>query len=294
MASDTMSRRALAPRRAARKPRVVMAVREIAFLVAAALAYSLVRGVTSDRVDAAFRNAEDVISFEKSLGIHVETELQGLILDHGWAVDLANGFYIYGYWPVFVLTLIWLIVRRPVAYPFYRNALLASGALSLVIFALYPLAPPRFLPWHGFVDTVTLEATTYREMNSPTFVNEYAAMPSLHFGWILLLGIALVALARHFVVRIIGAVMPVLMFAAIVLTGNHYVVDALVGGAVVVAGLGIAVTIERVKRGRAVRAAIADARENVAPAGDEGVAPASDGASTIPAQRSPGNLSQVR
>lgn len=261
MASDTLSRRPPTLRRVRTGSRLVTAAKEIAFLLAAALLYTLVRGLTSDRVDAAFRHAEDVIAFERSLGIDVETDLQGLILDHEWAIDAANGFYIYGYWPVFVLTLVWLIARRPAAYPFYRNALLASGAFSLVIFAFYPLSPPRFLPWHGFVDTISLAAPTYREMNSPTFVNEYAAMPSLHFGWILLLGIAWVALSRVLVVRIAGATMPLLMFAAIVLTGNHYVVDAVVGGGVVVAGIGVAVLIERHKRRRAVEAAIDDARQ---------------------------------
>lgn len=283
MASDTLTRRPPTLRRVRPNPRLVTAAKEIAFLLAAALMYTLVRGLTSDRVDAAFRHAEDVISFEKWLGINVETDLQGLILDHEWAIDAANGFYIYGYWPVFVLTLVWLIARRPAAYPFYRNALLASGAFSLVIFAFYPLSPPRFLPWHGFVDTVALEAPTYREMSSSRLVNEYAAMPSLHFGWILLLGIAWVALSRILVLRIVGAVMPLLMFAAIVLTGNHYVVDAIVGGGVVVAGLGVAVLIERFKRRRAVQAAIDDARQSI-----DGVSGAA-----IPAQRTP-NLSRVR
>ncbi|SDU27280.1 phosphatase PAP2 family protein [Jiangella alkaliphila] len=289
MASDTLSRRPPTLRRVHTNSRLATAAKEIGFLLSAALLYTLVRGLTSDRVDAAFRNAEDVISFEKTLGIHVETELQSLILDHEWAIDAANGFYIYGYWPVFVLTLVWLIARRPVAYPFYRNALLASGAFSLVIFAFYPLAPPRFLPWHGFVDTVSVAVPTYRDMSSSRLVNEYAAMPSLHFGWILLLGIAWVALSRVLVLRIIGATMPLLMFAAIVLTGNHYIVDAIVGGAVVVAGLGVAVLIERLKRQRAVRAAIQDAHYSAG--GDGG--PDGDGGSPIPAQRLP-NLSRVR
>lgn len=287
MASDTLTRLGPRLRRTARRPQLVTAARETAFLLTAALLYTLVRGLTSDRVDAAFRHAEQVISFERAAGIFVEIDLQELILDHDWAVDTANAFYIYGYWPAFVLTLVWLITRRQVAYPFYRNALLASGALSLVIFAFYPLAPPRFLPEHGFVDTISLEAAAYRELNSPTFVNEYAAMPSLHFGWILLLGIAWVALARHLVVRVLGALMPVLMFAAIVLTGNHYVVDALVGGGVVVAGMTVAVFIERMKRRRAVRAAIVEAQVSASYTEDQ---------TSIPAQRSPktGSLSRLR
>lgn len=259
-----------------RRRRAITAGREVAFLLTAALMYSLVRGLTNDRVDAAFRHADQVISFERSVGIFVETDLQGLILGHDWIVDAANSVYIYGYWPVFALTLVWLIVRRPGAYPLYRNAILASGALSLVLFAFYPLAPPRFLPEHGFVDTIAREAPTYRDVTSPTFVNEYAAMPSLHFGWILLLGIAWVALARHVVIRALGASMPVFMFAAIVLTGNHYIVDALVGGLVVLFGLTAAVLIERRKRRRAVARAIAGAHEQAR----HDVRP-----STIPAQR---------
>ncbi|PSL05310.1 PAP2 superfamily protein [Haloactinopolyspora alba] len=264
MTAGTVTRRATDDTaRSARRRRLNTAGREMALLLAAALLYSLVRGVANDRVEAAFRHAEQVISFERSIGIFVETDLQGLILGHDWAVDAANAFYIYGYWPVFVFSLVWLITRRPAAYPLYRNAILASGALSLVIFAFYPLAPPRFLPEHGFVDTITLEATAYRDLNSPTFVNEYAAMPSLHFGWILLLGIAWIALARHAVVRALGVLMPLLMFASIVLTGNHYVLDAVAGGGVIAFGLTTSVLIERWKRGRAVDAAIAGARTDV-------------------------------
>ena len=240
--------------------RLARALRETAFIVAAALLYTLVRGFTGDRVDRAFRHAEQVITFERSTGLDMETDLQGLILEHGWAVDAANAVYIYCYWPVFLLTLLWLIVRRPDAYPKYRNALLASGALTLVVFAFFPLAPPRFMSEHGFVDTITVAAPTYRQLNSPAFVNEYAAMPSLHFGWVLLFAIAWVTLTKHPVTRALGALLPVLMFFAIIMTGNHYVVDAVAGGVIVLAGLGIAELIERRKGRREVHGAVAAAR----------------------------------
>ncbi|HEX6577050.1 MAG TPA: phosphatase PAP2 family protein, partial [Jiangellaceae bacterium] len=142
-------------------------------------------------------------------------------------------------------TLVWVLLRRPAAYPRFRNAILASGALSLVLFAFYPLAPPRFMPQYGFVDTIAQHATSYRTLNTPALVNEYAAMPSLHFGWILLVGIAWITLARHASIRALGVALPALMFASIVLTANHYIVDGIVAGVVIVLGLGIAGVIDR-------------------------------------------------
>ncbi len=233
------------------------ALREVGFIFIAALSYSLVRGLTDNRVDAAFSNAERVISWETSIGAFAEPGLQESFLAYDAGPHVANAIYIWGYWPVLAGTLIWLIVRHQAAYPLYRNALLVSGALSLVIFALFPLAPPRFLPEHGFVDTVAQHSSGYREVTASALVNEYAAMPSLHFGWMLLVGIAWVAVSRHAALRIAGAVVPALMFAAIVLTGNHYILDGLVGGAVVLAGLVGAHMLRRVQgRGHAIRQAV--------------------------------------
>jgi hypothetical protein len=219
-------------------------LRELAFLGTAALLYSLVRGLTDDRVDLAFTNAEQLISFERGLGIFVEPEIQSWAVGSDLLVNLANAVYIV-YWPIIIGTLIWLLAHRPVAYPFYRNALLASGAFSLVVFALYPLAPPRFLPEYGFVDTIAANSDGYREFNASALVNEYAAMPSLHFGWVLLAGIAIYRLVEHRLARTIAVAMPILMLSAIVLTGNHYLMDAVVGGAVVLAGLGVAGLVAR-------------------------------------------------
>ncbi|MGH8775225.1 MAG: phosphatase PAP2 family protein [Jiangellaceae bacterium] len=228
----------------ARLRRLPVVVREVTLIAVAALLYSLVRGLTSDRVASAFDNADRVISFERSLGIFVEPELQQAVIGHDAVIGAANIVYI-AFWPIIVLTLVWLILRHPAAYPRFRNAVLASGALSLVIFALYPLAPPRFLPDHGFVDTIASGATTYRSMNSPALVNEFAAMPSLHFGWILLVAIAWVAVVRHWTVRVVAVALPFLILASIVLTANHFVVDAIVGGVVILVGLAIATAIER-------------------------------------------------
>ena len=213
-------------------------VREVTFIAAAALLYTLVRGLTDDRVTVAFANADGVISFERALGIFVEPGLQAAVLQREFLVDVVNAVYI-AYWPIVVGTLVWVMIRHPGHYPLYRNAVLASGAISLVIFALYPLAPPRFLPEHGFVDTIAANSAGYRDFNASALVNEYAAMPSLHVGWVLLVSIAIMNLARRAAVRATAALLPVAMFGAIVLTGNHYIVDG-IAGAVVLLGLAIA------------------------------------------------------
>jgi hypothetical protein len=233
--------------RIARSHRVRVGVREVALIVTAALLYSLVRGLTDDRVNVAFENAERLISFQRSLGIFIEPDVQSWVVGNDLAINVINAIYIFGYWPVLFGTLAWLLIRHPGRYPLYRNALLASGTITLGVFALYPLAPPRFLPEHGFVDTVSENSDAYREFSSSPFVNEYAAMPSLHFGWILLVGIAWMTIGRSVAAKAFGATMPLLMFVAIILTGNHFVMDGVVGAAVVVAGLAIAHAIERRK-----------------------------------------------
>lgn len=226
---------------------------EVVLLAAAALAYSLVRGLTDDRVDVAFANADRVIDLERRFGFFVEEQWQGAIVDTP-IVHVANAVYIL-YWPVILGVLAWLLVRHPRRYRRYRNAVLASGAVTLAIFAAYPLAPPRFLPEHGFTDTIAAYSGTYREFNASALVNEYAAMPSLHLGWILLLTIAMLGIVRSRVARLAVATLPVAMFAAIVLTGNHFIIDGVVGAAVVLVGLLIASLADRaiVARSSSVR-----------------------------------------
>ncbi len=219
-------------------------VQEVAFIAAAALLYTLVRGLTDDRIPTAFTNADEVIAFERALAIFVEPDLQAAVLEREFLVDVANAVYI-AYWPIVVGTLGWVLLRHPGHYPLYRNAVLTSGAVSLAIFALYPLAPPRFLPEHGFVDTIAANSAGYRDFNASALVNEYAAMPSLHLGWILLVSIAIMNLVPSRAVRATAAIPPVAMFAAIVLTGNHYIVDGIAGGAVVLLGLAIARAVRR-------------------------------------------------
>jgi hypothetical protein len=219
------------------RKRWLIAVREALFIVVATQLYSRVRGIADNQIHVAYDNAERIIALERALNIFEERSVQRAVIGNEAIIHIANTVYIWGFAPLMVGALAWLIVRRPAHYALFRNALLASGAVALVLFATFPLAPPRFMPQYGFVDTVELHASWYRTFNGSAVVNEYAAMPSLHFGWVLLAGIAIGMLAKYRAVRIAAIAAPLLMFAAIVVTANHYFVDGVVGAAVVACGL---------------------------------------------------------
>ena len=212
---------------------------QCALIVLAALCYFGVRGLTQSDAAAAEENARRLLDLERAVAIDVEASLQEAIVHHDAIVTLANWVYIYGHWPVIVLTLGWLFATAPDRFRLLRNAMFISGAIGLVIFALYPVAPPR-LGVLDVMDTVTERSSSYRTLQPPGLINRYAALPSLHFGWNLLVGIVLWRTTRVPLVRVFAVVMPVLMAWAVVLTANHYVVDVIAGGVVALAGLAIA------------------------------------------------------
>jgi len=217
----------------------------VALLTGAIVLYFGVRGLIETRIDLAFANAENVVELERSAGVFVEPEMQSAAAQHGWLIDAVSYFYIYGHWPVLLTALAWLLIRHRDAYWRFRNAMLISGGIGLVIFALFPVAPPRMLTGYGFVDTVVQQTSAYRVLQPPAFVNQYAAVPSLHFGWNLLMGIAMAGLAGHWLLRLFGWLMPAAMLVSIVLTANHYLFDGLAGGVIALLSLAVATRLAK-------------------------------------------------
>jgi hypothetical protein len=209
---------------------------QIALMVAAALFYFAVRGLTEGDVSEAVARGDAVLRFEQALGIAIERSLQNAVLGSEVLTTLSNWVYIWLHWPVIALTLVWLHRSHRHGYVLLRNAMFVSGAIGLVIFALFPVAPPRHLP-DQFVDTVTELSRSYRVLQPPQLINEYAAVPSLHVGWNLLIGIFLVRYSRRAAVRVFGVISPVLMAVAVVTTANHYVIDGVLGSVVALVGL---------------------------------------------------------
>ena len=215
------------------------AARELALVSAAALAYAGVRALTEGRRADAVVNAWHLVRLEERLGIAWEIAIQSAFVDREAVVAAANWIYIFGHWPVIVVSAIVLYRRAPDSYLLLRNAIFLSAAIGFLFFALLPVAPPR-LTSPFLVDTVLHESRSYRVLQPPSLTNQFAAVPSLHFGWNLLVGIVLFEATRRRSVRAFAVAMPVAMALAVLVTANHYVVDVVAGAAVVLVGLGVA------------------------------------------------------
>lgn len=219
-----------------------------ALLVAgAALVYFGVRDLTEGARATAVSHARSLARLESTLGIDWERTVQGRIIGDDRLVTLADWIYIYGHWPVIIATFTWLFVRHPPDFYLLRNAMFISGAIGIVVFALYPVAPPR-LGVLEVVDTISQRSTSYRTLQPPALTNHYAALPSLHFGWNLLVGIIVWRVTRHAWVRALAVLMVVAMGWAVVATANHYVLDVAAGAIVALTGLALASQLPRVRR----------------------------------------------
>ena len=193
--------------------------------------------------DAA-NNARDILHLEAFLGLDVEHELQRIILDWPSAVTLMNWIYVWGHWPVLAATAIWLFISHRREFNLFRNALIISGLLGLVVFALFPVMPPRLLGT-GMVDTVARWSSSYHVLQPPSLVNQYAAVPSFHVGWNVLAVIAVFRALPKSDYRYVTVLGPIAMVSSVVMTGNHYLLDAVAGTALVVVAWKVADRIER-------------------------------------------------
>ena len=201
---------------------------QLAIMIAAVAAYFLVRGLTQADTGVAVRHAHSVVGLERALGLYHEPGWQASVMSMPFLRTVLNDIYIWGHWPVIAVTLIWLARQHPAVYLRARNTMLVSGGIGLVVFATFPVAPPR-LAGLGMTDTVTVGAHGYRVLQPAMFTNQYAAMPSLHVGWDLVMGLAIAAASRHVLLRLIAVTLPVAMVITVLCTANHYLVDAIAG-----------------------------------------------------------------
>ena len=225
------------------------ALRELGIFSVAYLVYFGVRAVTEGTAATAMDNAMDLIRLEQRLGIAWEGAVQDGIVGSRLLVDAVNAVYMYGHWPVIIVTGVLLYRHRRGHYYRLRNAFLLTGVIGLAVFTLYPVAPPRLtdLP---LVDTVTRNAEGYRQVLPHGLVNEYAAMPSFHAGWNVLLGIVVFQATRHLVLRALAVAGPAAMVVAVVATANHYVIDVVAGVTIVLAGLAALHATDRLRARR--------------------------------------------
>jgi hypothetical protein len=213
-------------------------VGQVALVLGAFVAYLAVRAITkSDRLTAV-AHGTDVLHFERVLGVDWEQGAQEVVVDHHPWRAFFDAYYVWAFWPGVVITLAVLWLRDQHGYRLLRDALFISGAIGLVIFALYPVAPPRMLD--GFTDTVSQISREHFVARPSGLVNEYAALPSFHAGWFALATTMIGARLHHWYGRLFFYVNALLMSVAVVITANHYVVDVLVGAGLSFLGLAIA------------------------------------------------------
>ena len=196
----------------------------------------------------ALHNAERVIRIEQWLGIFREQEIQSWFVGWPWFLRLWNIYYGTLHFIVPVVVLVLLFRRWPAAYRLWRNTLAFTTGLALIGFSLFPLMPPRLLcdclygggaaTDRGFVDTVdrygglwSFDSGTVKSIS-----NQYAAMPSLHVAWSLWCALALIPRLRHRWTKVLVGLYPVATVFAIVVTANHFLLDAVGGVAVLALG----------------------------------------------------------
>ena len=236
---------------------------EAALVAIAFLLYFGVRGAVIERPEIAYRHALDIIDVQRSLGIFWEDGMNNWVRDHLFISQSMNIVYFYLHFPLIIAFGIWLYIFRRHKYTLMRDAFLASGAIALVIYWAYPVAPPRVLPElaarfdpnapayvRGFLDTLQAQlGYAYDTQSTRAFVNPYAAVPSLHFGWDLLLGLGIIwAFWKErwiWIMAPVGLALPILQVFSITLTANHFFLDAVAGGVVAMAGLGVAIALDR-------------------------------------------------
>ncbi len=230
----------------AQRHRVVRDVFELALVALAFLLYFTVRAMVVERAGEALANANHIIDFERVTGIFWEPRLQRVVLGRQPLIQLFNVIYFWLDFPLIVVFGLWLYFFKRHEYTVARDAVLLSGAIALVIYNLYPVMPPRLLPTHEFVGTVEKYSHfSYQAQSTQAFVNPYAAVPSLHFGWAMIIGGIMYLTTRNWLIRPFGLILPWAQLAAIVFTGNHFILDALAGLIVCLVGLVLALGMQR-------------------------------------------------
>jgi hypothetical protein len=220
-------------------------VAQIAVVLGALGAYEAARLAMEPNWAQAFANARRVEALEQLTGIAREQSLQRAFLALPDLVSALNIFYFVGHFLLTGVFFLWLYHRSRDGFRSYRDGFLAATAIALVIHYVFPTAPPR-LAGVGLEDT--LLALSGIDIGSPTssaLSNPVAAVPSLHAAYALGVGLGLVRFARSSLVRVAGAVYPPLVVLTIVVTGNHFVLDAVAGMLVLGVGFLLAGALRR-------------------------------------------------
>jgi membrane-associated phospholipid phosphatase len=207
-------------------------LRQVALFAGAYLAYRLVRGLVQGDANAAFAHARDVIALELRLHIFVEPSIQAWASGSKALMDFSSWMYVNAQTTVTVGALVYLYLRHNRSFYFVRNMFVIAMFIALIGYTVFPTAPPRFMPEWGFIDSVsdfTGVHVSHASASLNALVNPYAAVPSMHVAFALMIGWPLARLARHRIVSVLWLLYPFLMAFVIIATANHFIFDAILG-----------------------------------------------------------------
>ncbi len=212
-------------------------LRQFAVFAILYYAYRLTRGAVHGKAADAFENARNLIDIERSLHIFVEPSVQAWVSGWGLATDAASWVYINAQTSVTLGALVWLYLFRNDSFYFVRNMFCVAFALAIVGYVVYPTAPPRFLPEWGFEDTVSLYTGIPQDSVAVNALfNPYAAVPSMHVAFALMIGWPLARLVRWRALKVFWFTYPFVVTLVIVVTANHFIADAVLGALTAGAG----------------------------------------------------------
>jgi hypothetical protein len=216
-------------------------LKQTAIVLAAVGVYEAARSLIEPNWALAIANAERIAELERGLSFAWEQSLQRAFLGVPELVTAMNLFYFIGHFVLTGLFFLWLYRSSRDGFCSFRNGFIVATAIAVLIHWWFPTAPPRVVGELGIMDT--LRVFWNLDIGSPStsaFSNPVAAVPSLHAGWAVGVGVGLVRYARKPTLRVLGALYPVAVLLTIVVTGNHFIFDALAGVAVLAAGFLVA------------------------------------------------------
>lgn len=185
--------------------------------------YTLGRYAAQPDASAAFRNTDRIMEFEAGIHSYFEAEFQQFLLRYDTVVSFTNWVYSFAFLAITGSILFWLWAVDTQNYRLLRNSLGISALLAVPTLALFPVAPPRLVADSGLIDSI---AAFGREH---AFANEYAAVPSLHVGWMALGGFVLGRSIGGRLGWLVALSLGPLMLLDVVATGNHFWIDGAIG-----------------------------------------------------------------
>ncbi|HEX2103840.1 MAG TPA: phosphatase PAP2 family protein [Solirubrobacteraceae bacterium] len=208
-------------------------VRQVLLFALAYLAYRIARGAVDDPAGAAvaFENARSLIHLEQSLGVFAEPSVQAWASGSRLIIDAASWTYVNAQSTITTAALVYLYLAHNRSFYFVRNMFAVAIAIAMVGYVVVPTAPPRFFPEWGFVDSVAeLTGVRHDSVVAHALFNPYAAIPSMHVAFALMIAVPIARLARHRITRVAWSLYPLLVTFVIVATANHFFADAVAGG----------------------------------------------------------------